>query len=197
MSVHTDTELFNRFRQGNEAAFREIYHLFYSRVYYFAQRYVSEADAEDVAAETFFKIWTRRKEFEDISHLSSSMFVFTRNHCLSLISRLQMQEKRKQELLLLMESEQQDFTLEPVRSELVKLLYTQLGQLPERTRNVFLLSFQEGLKPAQIAERLGVSVKTVKNQKVTAIKLLKDALSGHSLELVLLTLLHLDKFGNS
>ncbi len=51
-----------------------------------------------------------------------------------------------------------------------------MDKLPEKMKEVFNLSYKEGLKPARIAELIQINVQTVKNQRVNAIKLLKNAL---------------------
>ncbi len=53
-------------------------------------------------------------------------------------------------------------------------------------REIFLLSYSEGLKPAEIAARLGISVKTVKNQRVNAVNILRSALADHPMLFTLL-----------
>ena len=55
-------------------------------------------------------------------------------------------------------------------------------------REVFLLSYRDGLRPAQIAEQLNVHVQTVKNQRLSAIRFLQSALGRHSLAIGLLVL---------
>ena len=55
-----------------------------------------------------------------------------------------------------------------------------IDELPERCREVFLLSKHDGLSNEEIAEELGISIKTVKNQMTKAFSRLREALSdGH------------------
>lgn len=60
------------------------------------------------------------------------------------------------------------------------LLWQQIDRLPERRREVFLLSKRDGLSNKEIAEELGISVKTVENQMTQALRTLRDALSRTS-----------------
>ena len=67
-----------------------------------------------------------------------------------------------------------------------------LGSLPERSREVFLLSRREGLKNREIAEQLGISIKAVEKQISKALFGLKNYLEKNDLLLVfILFLLHL------
>lgn len=180
-----------QFRAGNEAAFTELYHQFYKRVFYFAQRYVGEADAQDVTADAFIELWNKRTDFEEIKHLAKFLFIVVRNRCFDMSRRKKSRYERLAELALLMEQKvpETPFYEHQVRALLLELLEKEVLQLPEKTREVFLLSFREGLKPAQIAERLGLSVKTIKNQKLSAITLLKAAVANHPLQALLVVLL--------
>jgi RNA polymerase sigma-70 factor (ECF subfamily) len=80
-----------------------------------------------------------------------------------------------------------DFSQELVMIALMKKIYKEVDKLPPRMRDVFYLSYKEGLKPARIAEMLDVSVQTVKNQRSNAIKLLRISLKDNPLLMVVLT----------
>lgn len=180
---------------GDQGAFEAIYADYYERVYYFAKRYVEPEEAQDITAETFLALWDRREHFDHIAKITQFLFVTTRNRCYNVIKRDGHKHRYAAEMTLLMESDNgKNFYFEQqVRNELIKLLHMQVNLLPPKTREVFLLSFEEGLMPAQIAQRLGLSVKTVKNQKLTAVKVLREALAGHQLDLIFVLLLSLPK----
>ena len=60
---------------------------------------------------------------------------------------------------------------------LKKKIQYAIDQLPEKCRNIFVLSRYGGLTYAEIAEDLEISVKTVENQMSIALKKLKESLS--------------------
>jgi RNA polymerase sigma-70 factor (ECF subfamily) len=64
-------------------------------------------------------------------------------------------------------------------AELKTRLDEAIEALPEKCRIVFLLNRQEEMSYAEVAEHLGISVKTVENQIGKALKLLRLAISGH------------------
>lgn len=57
-------------------------------------------------------------------------------------------------------------------------LWVEIGRLPQRCREVFLMAKRDGLSHAEIAEELGISVKTVENQMTKALSRLREALSA-------------------
>lgn len=190
-----DVEIMRGFRAGGEDAFTALYHRFYDRVYYFAKRYVDMEEAQDITAETFLVLWDKRENFDSIAQVEHFLFVATRNRCYNVIKREGHKHKYATEMAILLEagSVENFYFEQQVRLELVKLLHAQVSLLPPKTRQVFLLSFEQGLMPAEIARLLGLSVKTVKNQKLTAVKLLREALAGHPLEILLVVLFTVPK----
>jgi RNA polymerase sigma-70 factor (ECF subfamily) len=61
-------------------------------------------------------------------------------------------------------------------NELKVRLYKAIDELPEQCRKVFMMSRFDGLKQQEIANLLGISIKTVKNHITHALKLLHKAL---------------------
>lgn len=190
-SSYQENELLAALRSGSEPAFTEVYRRLYKRVYLFATRFVDQpADAQDLTAETFVELWNRRTGFYDLDGVAAFLHVTVRNKCFNLLKHQHMKEGRKEELLqLLSEQDNDHFHIEKVQSELLGKIYAEVDKLPPRMREVFLLSYREGLRPAEIAERLQIKVQTVTNQRVSAIRLLQLALGKDPMAMVLLTVI--------
>jgi RNA polymerase sigma-70 factor (ECF subfamily) len=62
------------------------------------------------------------------------------------------------------------------RSRTEARLWTAIDSLPEKCREIFILSKRDGLKYEEIAEELGLSVNTVRNQISKALKVLKEGI---------------------
>jgi RNA polymerase sigma-70 factor (ECF subfamily) len=189
--VHNDEDdLIQRFQDGEEAAFTVFFQRYHQRLYFFAQRFVETADAKDAVSEAFAQLWQKRGDFEREGALSHFLFVAVRNRCLNMVRHQLVRHNKQAEILHLLEqSDESELEREALISSLVDLIYKEIDQLPPRLREIFLLSFREGLKPAQIAERLGIGVQTVKNKKLAAIRLMQAALGSRGPVLSLLLLL--------
>lgn len=189
---NNDDELLVKFRAGEENAFTVLYNRFHLRVLYFARRYVNEAEAQDITAEAFIQLWKKRMDFSDIKTVSAFLFVAARNRCYNFLRNQDYRKSQEPELIHYLErTTAAALKAEEVRLQLVELLQVEIDKLPAKMREVFLLSFRDGLKPAQIAEILQINVKTVSNQKLSAIQLLRLAVAGHPLEALLIVLLQL------
>jgi RNA polymerase sigma-70 factor (ECF subfamily) len=179
------------FTGGERTAFTAVYNEYYLRVYQYAERFLpSTADAEDITADTFVKLWQRRNEFATLDHIRAFLFTTVRNACINFHQHTLVKNEKHSDILRLLSNDQQtSFHLEEVRAELMGLVYREVDKLPKKMKEIFLLSYRDGLKPSEIAERLNISVQTVSNQKVNAINLLKTALGNSPLLLALLVCL--------
>lgn len=189
-----ESELMQSLHGGSQAAFKTIYNRLYEPIYWFGMKYLpTEAEVEDILSETFLQVWTKRTEFKSVQSIHKFLHVAVKNKCLDVLRRRQMLAHKHAEILLSLESQQQeDFFIEQVQAHLLRKIYDQVHQLPPHLREVFLLSYQEGLKPAQIAEQLQLNVQTIKNRKVTALKVLKAALGHEPLVITLLLIVELE-----
>jgi RNA polymerase sigma-70 factor (family 1) len=186
-----DQALMIAFQSGSETAFTQLYRRFHRPLYFYAQRFVGAEDAADILADTFVGLWEQRSNFSAVAAAQQWLFVTVRNRAVSILRRqIKGQEAAGALLHQLETSEENDLYLEELTIELMRHLHTEIDKLPPRQREVFLLSFRDGLKPAQIAEQLGLSVKTVKNQKLSAMRVLQAALGPRAALLSLLVLLH-------
>ena len=93
----------------------------------------------------------------------------------------------QQEMLyLLLQQNDITFIHDEIKADVLTQMKDKIEDLPPKCKQIFKMAFFERLKNTDIAEKLGLSLQTVKNQKVRAIKLLRLALNK---DLVLLTIL--------
>ncbi|MFT3949752.1 MAG: RNA polymerase sigma-70 factor [Agriterribacter sp.] len=187
-TYYHEPELIRHFSAGAPAAFRTVYKQLYLPVFRFVQQWVDNTeDAEELTADMFVKLWNSRDRFETIDHIRAFLHVTARNACINFLKQLRVKTVRQAEMQkqLVIDSTP-DFTLREIRQELMKLIYAEVEHMPKKMKEIFLLSYAEGLKSSEIALRLNLSVQTVQNQKANAIRLLKIALADKSLLLALL-----------
>lgn len=180
--------LMRHFSNGDKPAFTSLYEQYHFRVFEFAERYLpTTEDAKDITADSFVKLWNERGTINSLDHLRAFLFTTTRNACIDFLRHDAIKNKKHADILLtLLDHQRENFHVEEVRAGLLELVFAELDKLPPKMKEIFLLSYKEGLKPAEIAVRLGISPKTVWNQKVNAVNLLKTALGHNTLLLALL-----------
>lgn len=139
----------------------------------YALRIVDDADcAEDLVEEAFLKAWQVIENGGDIDNFQGYIYRSVRNECISFL------RNRKETTGIDSIPEADEETVDTsVRDASI---WQAIDGLPERCRQVFLLSKRDGLSNEEIADELGISVKTVKNQMTKAFSRLREVLSsGH------------------
>ena len=162
-----------------QSDFERIYKLYYPKMFGFAKNYVlADEDAENIVQDVFLVLWEKKDELE-ITYL----FTLVKNRCLNFLRHKLIEEEyniqMKEELgfkLYALESLDYSYHSETELQEVVKRA---LDALPERCREVFIKSRIEGLKYKEISEELGISINTVENQIVTALKKLRVELKDY------------------
>ena len=136
----------------------------------FALRIVDDAQsAEDIVEDCFAKAWQMIEEGRDPDNFQAYMYRSVRNGCISFI------RSRKETVGVECIPEVDEETVDT--SERDARLWRAIDSLPDKCREVFLLSKRDGLSNDEIADRMGISVKTVKNQMTKAFSRLRDELS--------------------
>lgn len=139
--------------------------------------------AEDLAQDVFFDLWRRRADIKIKGSLKAYLRKAAINKALNKI------RDHKAESSYELPPEARTSTPRPLEvEELSQQIDQAIDQLPERCRLVFLLSRYEDLTYKEIAQKLDISEKTVENQIVKALKLLRQYL-GPYLSSILLILM--------
>jgi len=186
-----DSELMLEFQQtDNEEAFAELVRRYQKPLVNFFHRLVwDEQQAEDLSQEVFCKIFVHRKSYKAEAKFSTYLFRIARNlwidHCRSsgkmpAFSSLSapIGDDSGEELIdsiaappLAPRDERDDSP-----SDTARKLQAALEQLSEEQRLVFVLSKNQGLKYAEIAETLSVPVGTVRSRMHSAVQKLQRLL---------------------
>ncbi len=177
--------LFEKIKKGDEKAFERLFRTYYSHLCLFAENYVqNQAEAEEIVQDIFVKIWEKRDEIEIKSSLKNYLIRSTKNQCLNFIKHNKIKEKHAKTMLSEKESAstgRDNF----IEIDLMEKIEESINSLPKKRQEVFRLSREEGLKYREIAEKLGVSIKTVETHMGLAIKTLREQLKNYSTFLTL------------
>ena len=173
----TDSQLLHLINEGRDAALTELYDRYWEAIFTYVVKVLKdEQETSDIVQETFIAIWQKRGDLTDIQSLKSYLFSIARYKSLRSISLQLSQEKYKTSFLQYFKDYDNSPELDVIGSEMETFIESHIQRLPERMREVFLLSRKEHLSYAQIAERLNISDKTVKKQIHNALKYLRSKL---------------------
>jgi RNA polymerase sigma-70 factor, ECF subfamily len=160
---------------GDRNAFEVLFRSHYRPLCAFAMQYVKDRDkAEDLVQDLFFRLWMDREKTKVTTSLKAYLFQAVRNRCLNAVKvqgRVRSLNEEADDGI------DEDVRTEEEHAERAARVNAAIELLPEERRRVFKMSRHEGLKYQEIAERLGISVKTVENQMGKALKTLREELA--------------------
>lgn len=173
-----DRALLERIKSGDQAAFDSIFRAQYAHLVSFAQSMLRDrAAAEDVAQDVMLELWRRREEIVINESLRAYLLRATRNRALNQLRHANV-AKRAEPQLVGEESVHATGASQVIAGELRAALAAAVAELPPACREVFELSRGRGLRYAEIAATLGISVKTVESQMGKALRHLRARLSA-------------------
>ena len=127
--------------------------------------------AEEVVSDVFIKVWEKRRELEKIESLKLYLYVATRHIALNYLDK--QRRKSTKPLDYFQHSELISVNLDPeqllITADMMAMLRKAVDQLPPKCKVIFKLVKEDGLKYKEVAEILGISVKTVENQLAIAL----------------------------
>lgn len=160
-----------------ETAFEQVFKTHFKNLHAYACTIIKdEATAEEVVQQVFFKLWERSKALSISSSVAAYLYRAVYNESLNYLKHQKVQSNYQQYFNHTMKNENDAGGKRLSLKELEGKFHTALNELPEQCRTIFQLSRFEELRYREIAERLGISVKTVENQMGKALKILRTKL---------------------
>lgn len=189
-----EKEVIAQFNQGQDNAFKALYRQFYPYVFFYTQKWIKDtSQAEDITAEIFVKLWNSRGRFENEQNISAFLKVTARNACVDYFRSVKRDTQNLAAFSQLQEAVQGPDSIDEVKAEVIRLVQLEVDRMPRKLKKVFELAFFEGKTNEEIAALLNINNQSVRNYKVRAIKLIRQAFAGRKVFLLLFALLYLKK----
>jgi RNA polymerase sigma-70 factor (ECF subfamily) len=174
-STAAEIELMRRTAKGDAAAFRMLSDLHLSKIMNFAYRLLHDrAEAEDVAQETFLRLWKDAARYEPKARVTTWLHRIAHNLC---VDRLRTRREKPMTDVV----EEARSSSEPLglldRKRTASAVERALAKLPDRQRAAITLVHYQGLGNAEAAEVLGVGVEAVESLLARGRRALREGLS--------------------
>lgn len=170
-----ESELLEKLVVRDEQAFSRIYALYFDKVCNYALRIVKSPHlAEDVAQETFIKLWEQCEYILTDRPLRPYLFTLTKNACLNVIRRASRETSIADEIIdhAIAQSENGlEYTSSKQAAGIFRLA---VSNLPPKRLAIYDLCRNHGYSYKQTAEKLGIKGSTVNSQMVKALKFIKE-----------------------
>lgn len=161
----------------DKSAFQLLFSDFFAPLCLFAHRYIKDKDVcEDLVQELFYQIWKNRKKIRIKTSTRNYLVTNVKNACIDYLRRRELENRFREKQGIELDARiNEKETLYGI-TELEEMLNAALGKLPPTVRKTFEMSRLEAQTYAQIADKCGLSVKTVEAHMSRALKLLRKEL---------------------
>jgi RNA polymerase sigma-70 factor (ECF subfamily) len=189
VQLNSEPDLLLKISQGDEAAFARLFHTYHNRLRAFVMHLTgSEPLAEEIVQEIFIRIWEKREKLSRVTHFHPYLYAVAKNYSMSFLKKLGREMARKQEWEMSVVNASREGEDTVIKSY-HNIIDQAVSELPDQRRKVYLLSRDEGLRQAEIAERLAISLETVKKHMVLALRSIRSYAMAHpEINLVLVIL---------
>lgn len=189
-SSFSDEQLFNLIENGDKVAFTEAYNKYHRLLYSVSYRYLMDREkAEEAVQYVFVRLWEYRSDLNIGISLKNYLFTMTKNYVLNIIRNENFMTEKQYELAQRASEFADDFVEKFENRERMDIFYKALDKLPEQKREICLLKVREELSNKEIAERMNLSVNTIKTHYSEALKLLRIHLKKMLMIILFLILL--------
>jgi len=160
--------------------FEKIFKEYYPMAVLFARKQVHDMDiAKDIVQAIFVKMYEKGDQISINTSIKSYVFQAVRNACINHHKHNQIKNKHQK---IVIDSSSEGFNDNQLEhKEFEQQLNSIIDQLPDRCKLIFRLNRFEGKKNKEIAEELGISIRTVETQISKALKFLRENISKEML----------------
>jgi len=173
-NAHNNATALAALLAGDEGGLAFFFDAYYRPLAHFAYRLTSDQSlAEEIAAEAFVKLWDYRDRLTEEGSIKAWLYSTVRNSAIDHLRRARRMRVNEQGLQAA-EPLAQTVLQEMIHAETIRQVVAVLQTLPPKCRQVFRLFFLQGKSYDEIARELQISPHTVRNQKIRAIRLIRE-----------------------
>lgn len=170
----SSTAIIRSLAPTGEAAFEQLFKMHFRGLHAYAITILKdEAMAEEIVQNVFFKVWEKRQLLEIETSPKAYLYKAVYHDCLNYIKHKKVKSAHAMHVVRQSSEQVENASGKVLMGELKARIHTAMNELPEQCRTIFQMSRFEGLKYQEIADEMGLSVKTVENQMGKALKLLR------------------------
>jgi len=186
-----EKDLIVRLKAGDQTAFELLFHFYYpGLVMYSVQFTTDRMEAEEIVQDFFVRFWQKHQQILLTDSLKSYLFLSVKNGCLNYLKHKKVEEKYIRQMA---ELSSRHLAYDPdlyLATELQEKVKNAIDLLPEKCREIFIMSRIQGLKNDEIATNLNISKRTVETQISKALKVLRIELKDYVGLMILLGICH-------
>lgn len=171
--------------KGNfEETYKALFRRYYTGLLFYATRLVGEDDAEDIVQDVFVEIWKRQDSVELGEQIQAFLYRSIYTKAINLLKHKAVAENYNAAEMEFYQKRMEYY--QPDHSEVIKRIENRelrleirqaIDELPDKCKEVFKLSYLHDMKNKDIADVMGISLRTVEAHMYKALKILREKLS--------------------
>ncbi|MGN6417255.1 MAG: RNA polymerase sigma factor [Pseudobacter sp.] len=178
-----ERELLSLVADGDQLAFKDLYHLYSGKVFSFARLYLKdELIVEDLVQMAFIRCWERREELRNIQSFKDFLFILTRNLVFDHLRKMTVQVKRLEDIRLQsLRTAGTGYEYNPLDTKELRDLHARaILELPAQQKEVYQRHTEQDESLDEIAEEMNIARATVKKHLEVARKSVRAYILRHS-----------------
>lgn len=180
-STHTEKELLRLVAAGDEAAYRQVFEQYWTKVYSIALLFTKIPElAEDVTQDVFAQVWVKREFLPGVDNFRPYLYTIAKHQVFNKLRTRVFTGDYNAYLQEYFADEGADPSGRLELKQAAGIIEDAINRLTPQQQKVFRLSRYHGLSHAEIAAETGLSRRTIKNYMVSAIVSLRSLLQDHT-----------------
>jgi len=175
-----EKDLIVRLKNGDKTAFELLFHFYYSGLVVYTSQFTADRnDAEEIVQDFFVRFWQRHQQIIPSDSFKNYFFLSVKNSSLNYLKHKKIEARYLQELSDL---SNQHPVYDPdlyLVTELQERIKNSINLLPDKCREIFMMSRVQGMKNDEIAKDLNLSKRTIETQISNALKVLRVELKDY------------------
>lgn len=173
-------------RIDSEAILHDLFKQYNRRLLFFARAIIeNQKVAEEIVSDSFVKLWENRGSFSSSDKIKAFLYIVTKNACINYLRSSHRQQVFDYEFDEQLISSDPDAYTKIVKAELMQQIHEEIMRLPDKQREVFLLTYIEGLSTDEIGQRLGMAASAIFANRSRATQALRQVFKGKELWIAL------------
>ena len=182
-----DAEILERLKKNDEKAFEEIFRCYFISLHCYAKFYTGDSQlAEDLVHDVFFKIWETRDKINVHTSIKAYLYRSVHNNCIQYLRHLKVvqehnkaQENRLEEAMIINRLFFETGLTKLFEKEITELLDEAIAKMPEKTREIYVMSRKDHETNNSIAQKVNLTEKAVEYHISKALNFLRLELKDY------------------
>jgi RNA polymerase sigma-70 factor, ECF subfamily len=176
-----DKELILSIKSGSELAFSTLFYRYHQKLFFFSLKVLKSNDlSEEIVQNTFIRIWTTKERIDEELNFESYLFKIAKNLIIDHLRKAATERAHINQVGASQQTYANDTEDIVNYNELKEISNEIVETMPDQQRTIFKMSREQGLSHDEIAQKMGISINTVKVHVYNSLKYIRKGILNKS-----------------